>query len=89
MSDLSELVTNAVNWLSIPLTGVVSVLGLHYKRNLDRLDKLEDEVSQLNTYSALNHQDIEYIKKSCDQMTNKLGQIEEKLNNRQSTNYKG
>jgi hypothetical protein len=89
MVESPELLSKVINWLSIPLTGIVGVLGFHYKRNLNRFDELEKDVSQLHTYNALNHKDIGYIKRSCDLMNSKLEKIEDKLNKRQSPNNKG
>lgn len=78
-TESPEILSKLLNWVSIPITGMVGILGFHYKKLNSHVDELSEEVSDLKINSAVSQNDIKYIKQSCDLIHSKLEKIEEKL----------
>jgi len=84
---MTDLFSNVVDWVSIPITGIVGLLGFHYKKTVSDVKELDSRVDKIQIRQAIVGTDLHYIKRSCDQITEKLEKIEEKLNRQQTRGH--
>lgn len=74
-----ELFTKLINWISIPISGMVGLLSFHYKKLNTKIESLDEEVDSLRIHTAVTQNDIKYIKESCDSIHSRLNDIEKRL----------
>lgn len=79
MIDDPGLMSKALSWISVPVTGLVGLLGFHYKKLNTKVDRMDEDISDLREKTAVSSTDIEYIKESCDMIHARLLRIETKL----------
>lgn len=79
MIEQPEIFTKLVNWISIPITGMVGVLGFHYKKLNSTVSRMDEDLTKLRIESAVDKNDMTYIKESCDKINERLDRIESRL----------
>lgn len=77
--SLAELGQSLVNWLSVPLTLIVGLVGYNFKKTLARIEALEIEVIKLQLQVAKSEVRIQNIFQQLDQIDQKLDKLIDKM----------
>lgn len=75
MEELS-LLKQFASWLAIPLTGVLGLVGYHYKHHLNKIDELSDKHQDLEVKVNINNQKIKDISRMCEHISYKIDDID-------------
>mgnify|MGYP001597680387 CR=1 FL=1 len=81
MIDQPEIFSKLINWATIPITGMVGILGFHYKKLNTKVDRIDEDITELRINTAVTKTDMDYVKESCDKINERLERIETKLHN--------
>lgn len=76
---LGGMLKTIADWLIIPFTMLLSILGFQFKRTLDRLDKLEEQVQDMEIQVVKTEIYIKALSLQLEKFDLKLDKVLERL----------
>lgn len=73
------IIAKLLSYVWAPIAALLAVIGYYHRRQLLRVDQMENKVNDLGVTSAINRAHIKHIRNQCDDLNHKIDRILEKL----------
>lgn len=77
--SIGGMIKTIMDWLIIPFTMLLSILGFQFKKTLERVEKLEAEIKNMEIQVAKTEVYIQSLRVQLERVDYKLDKVLERL----------